>query len=45
VCAAFPLVISKWIAFYFDSPNNILANLERLFFPFTAWILGSATLF
>jgi hypothetical protein len=43
VCAAFFLLISKWIAFCFDSPNNILANLGRLFSPFTAWFSGSVT--
>jgi hypothetical protein len=35
--------MSKWIAFCFDSPNNILANLRCLFSPFTAWFSGSVT--
>jgi hypothetical protein len=43
VNVAFSLLISKWIAYYFNSPKNILANLGCLFSMFTAWFPGDIT--
>jgi hypothetical protein len=45
VYVTFSLLISKWIAFYFDSPKNILANLGCLFSPFAAYFLDGAKVF